>query len=97
MSALSSWQGLLGHATSNMFRMWKTRTRLPFLSRSWEEGDPRWNDKQAGNPSKGLHNNFFKDPLLSHFFLSEVGNYYHCLQKLLLNKSPIIPENFQNI
>ncbi|MCG3566937.1 MAG: DnaD domain protein [Candidatus Phytoplasma australasiaticum] len=41
--------------------------------------------------------NFFKDPLLSHFFLSEVGNYYHCLQKLLLNKSPIIPANFQNI
>ncbi|MDV3181154.1 MAG: hypothetical protein Q8830_02900, partial [Candidatus Phytoplasma australasiaticum] len=25
------------------------------------------------------------------------GNYYHCLQKLLLNKSPIIPANFQNI
>ncbi|MDO7983822.1 DnaD domain protein ['Bituminaria bituminosa' little leaf phytoplasma] len=40
---------------------------------------------------------FFNDPLLSHFFLSEVGNYYHCLQKLLLNKLPTIPENFQNI
>ncbi|MDO8060304.1 DnaD domain protein [Candidatus Phytoplasma citri] len=40
---------------------------------------------------------FFNDPLLSHFFLSEVGNYYHCLQKLLLNKLPLIPKNFQNI
>ncbi|MDO8064315.1 DnaD domain protein [Candidatus Phytoplasma bonamiae] len=40
---------------------------------------------------------FFSDPLLSHFFLSEVGNYYHCLQKLLLTQLPVIPKNFQNI